>query len=259
VWAVNRHYRSNTSGGEKNAKPYIVQDRTFTDTGLKKGMTYYYQVSAWTLAGESALSNEVSVVADDDDCSDPQAAGRRLPGNTLKVQGDGSKAILSWAPAPEAIFYDLFRSNTSGGEAGTKPYKILKQPSFIDTDLVPGTTYFYQVTAESLAGQSALSNEVSVTADQPSGVNTELPPQSPIVMQLPPWLGVPPDLREVPRDKNDLADWRKKVQKWGKEKHIDVDGILDKLLGNVHNYDGGNDADPKGANDHEPKPGDDDD
>jgi hypothetical protein len=79
---------------------------------------------------------------------------------------------------------------------------------------------------------------------------TSLPPPSQMVI---PREQLPPRLRKVPRDEKDMPAYKKELDDWAKKHHIDLDDILDNLLGNVPHYDGGNDPTPK------PKGGDDDD
>ena len=54
-------YRGNASG-EEVLLTTLGDIRTYTDTGLTNGQTYYYRISAVNSAGESALSNEIRVV-----------------------------------------------------------------------------------------------------------------------------------------------------------------------------------------------------
>jgi len=51
------------TGGAKTVIASNLPTTTFTDNIVVKGQTYYYQVSATNIAGESALSNQASAKA----------------------------------------------------------------------------------------------------------------------------------------------------------------------------------------------------
>ena len=78
----------------------------------------------------------------------------------------GNDAVtLSWSASAGAVSYNVERSTTSGG-----PYSTVgtpTTPSFSDTSVTNGVTYFYVVEAANLAGVSANSTQVSAT---PSGL-----------------------------------------------------------------------------------------
>jgi fibronectin type 3 domain-containing protein len=145
-------YRGTTPGGE-GATPYManVTDTSLTDTGVTAGGTYYYQITALDVTGESARSAEASAT------TLPPA-----PANFAAVAGD-LQISLSWAATPGAVTYNLYRSLVAGGE-GSTPYKSnLTATSFADTGLKAGTQYFYKVAAVNAAGVSPKSGEASAT------------------------------------------------------------------------------------------------
>ncbi|HEY1255501.1 MAG TPA: right-handed parallel beta-helix repeat-containing protein, partial [Terracidiphilus sp.] len=72
---------------------------------------------------------------------------------------------LSWTGSTAADGYNIKRGSASGG-----PYSLLKastQTSYADVSVSAGLTYYYVVTAYNSTGESANSNEVSVTLTQP--------------------------------------------------------------------------------------------
>ena len=92
-----------------------------------------------------------------------------------------STVTLMWTPDPNAVTYNIYRSTTSGGE-GTSPFatgvsatttfESATEPgvnvsvimgSWIDTAVVPGTTYYYTVTSVNSFGESAQSMETSAS------------------------------------------------------------------------------------------------
>jgi len=76
------------------------------------------------------------------------------------------QVTLSWAASKGATSYDVYRSTTPGGEA--TPIAATGGPSFIDTGLTNGTTYYYQVAALNNSGTSGLSSEINATPQQPA-------------------------------------------------------------------------------------------
>ncbi len=97
------------------------------------------------------------------DCFTLTPTGPAQPTGLAASAGSG-QIILAWNASFGAASYNLYRSTTAGGE-GTTPYKKgLSGTSYTDTSVVPGTPYYYTVTAVNLAGESGPSNEASATA-----------------------------------------------------------------------------------------------
>ena len=88
----------------------------------------------------------------------------------LAAGSPASKVNLNWTASPPVTGvtiagYDVFRSTTSGGEAGTPALNgstPITGTTFTDSTGVPGMTYFYVISAQSTAGKlSAFSNEAT--------------------------------------------------------------------------------------------------
>lgn len=130
---------------------------TFTDTALSNGLTYFYQVSGLSAAGEGPRSNEAFAT--------PNPLVPTAPRDLVATAGN-SNVSLTWA-APISnggspiIGYRIYRGTTSGGE--TLLLEVGNVTSHTDTGLTNGVTYFYQVGAVNLAGESARSNETNAT------------------------------------------------------------------------------------------------
>lgn len=81
---------------------------------------------------------------------------------TLIANAGDSKVNLSWTIIDGATGYNVKRSTTAGG-----PYTTIASnvhgTSYVDTDVVNGTTYYYVVTAITADGESDNSNEASAT------------------------------------------------------------------------------------------------
>ncbi len=82
------------------------------------------------------------------------------PTNLIAIPGD-SLVNLNWDAVTGATGYNVKRSLTAGG-----PYETIanaSDTSYVDTNVVNGTTYYYVVTAVNADGESANSNEASGT------------------------------------------------------------------------------------------------
>src|ERR1700728_3099969 len=146
--------RSTTTGG-----PYTQiatqATTTDTDTGLTNGTKYFYVVSAYNSAGQSANSTEVNATP----VLPPPAAPLGLaatPGN--------AQVSLTWTASASASSYHVRRSMTSGAET---QISAPTSTNFTDTGLTNGTKYFYDVSAVNSGGESANSPEVSATPVAP--------------------------------------------------------------------------------------------
>jgi len=143
--------RSTTSGGTYTTIGTTTAPTTnYTDT-VAGGSTYYYEVSAVNVGGESANSSYVS--------ASPTLGAPSAPTGLTANVSDG-QVSLSWSASIAATGYNVKRSTSSGAEvtiasAGTT--------SYTDSTVANGTTYFYEVSATNSAGQSANSSEVSAS------------------------------------------------------------------------------------------------
>jgi fibronectin type 3 domain-containing protein len=149
--------RSATNGG-----PYIqvasISAVNFTDTGVTNGTTYYYVVSAYDPAGQSANSAQVSAAP---------AAPLAAPATPTNLQATAGNAqvSLTWTASAGATSYHVKRSTTNGG-----PYTQIAAPTttnFSDANLTNGTPYYYVVSAVNAAGESANSAQASATPTAP--------------------------------------------------------------------------------------------
>jgi len=150
-------YRGTSASGEGTSPVKTgITGPVYTDTGLSNGTTYYYVVTAvGTTGSEGPPSNEASTA--------PIAA----PANLLALAGN-TQIALSWGGVSGATAYTLYRGLTASGE-GTAPYKTgLTSPSYTDTGLANGQSYFYTVTATGAGGTSAPSKEAGATPGVPA-------------------------------------------------------------------------------------------
>ena len=149
--------RSTTSGG-----PYSQVNSptatSYTDMGLTNGTKYFYVVSAYNSAGESANSAEVSATP---------AAPVNVPSapTGLQAAAGNSQVSLTWTASTGATSYHVKRGTTSGG-----PYSQISAPAatnYTDSSVTNGTTYYYVVSALNSAGESANSTQATATPSAP--------------------------------------------------------------------------------------------
>jgi hypothetical protein len=94
-----------------------------------------------------------------------------VPAGLTATAGD-AVVTLNWTASTGATGYNVKRASTSGG-----PYTKLASPTstgYTDTAVTNGTTYYYVVSAQNAAGESANSAQVSATPKAPS-----VPPAAP--------------------------------------------------------------------------------
>lgn len=149
-----RIYRSTTQGSQGSL---IGSSSTtsYSDTGLVNGTTYYYQVTAVNVAGESTPSAQSSGATPAAPLVAPSA-----PASANATDGIGHVTI-SWAAVPGAMSYKVYRSTTQGVQ-GTL-IGSTSSTSLADSTVVEGTTYYFVVTASNAAGEGAASVAASVT------------------------------------------------------------------------------------------------
>jgi fibronectin type 3 domain-containing protein len=147
-------YRSTTAGGEgTTAYATGVTTTAYTDTAVTAGTAYYYKVAAVNSAGTSAQSTEVSATP-------TTATAPATPTGATATAGAG-KVTLSWTASSGATSYNVYRSTSSNGEGTTAYVSGVTAPTYSDTAVTAGTTYYYKVAAVNSAGTSAQSAEVS--------------------------------------------------------------------------------------------------
>jgi fibronectin type 3 domain-containing protein len=151
-------YRGTKSDGEATTPVATTNGTTakFTDTGLRNGTTYFYNIAANNGVGVSPDSNEISVTPSAGAGTAPAA-----PTGLTATPGSGSVA-LKWTASTGATSYDVYRGTASGAQGAT-PVGTSTSPNFSDTGLTNGTTYYYRVTAINASGASGNSGEVSAT------------------------------------------------------------------------------------------------
>src|SRR5271168_579111 len=139
---------------------------SWTDTGVTNGTKYFYVVSAYNSAGQSANSAEASAT--------PVLPAPAAP-TGLSAAAGSVQVSLSWTASATATSYHVKRSASSGAET---QIAAPASTSYTDTGLSNGTKYYYEVSAVNSGGESGNSPEVSATPVAP--VN---PPATPTGLQ----------------------------------------------------------------------------
>lgn len=161
-------YRSSTPGGENLTKRPLAtlskSVRTYDDTAVSNGTTYYYVIVDTNAVGASGPSAEVLATP-----GSAQAATPPGPPQSIVASNPPGSVHLQWNPpannggAP-VTSYAVYRGTTPGGENRTTPVGTSTTTSFDDVyNLTAGTTYYYVVSAVNSAGTGAPSAEVSAT------------------------------------------------------------------------------------------------
>jgi fibronectin type 3 domain-containing protein len=137
---------------------------SFSDTAVTSGGSYYYVIVAKNAGGSSPASAEAGITL-----------APAAPGNVTATSTD-TAVSLSWAPALGATGYVISRSTTPGGPYTQVAGGSTTLTSFTDTNVLPGTTYFYVIKATNGGPtQSPPSPEVSVVTAIPAPVLTATP------------------------------------------------------------------------------------
>jgi hypothetical protein len=132
--------------------PLPANSTSFLDNPVAPGSTYYYRVFASNAAGPSNASNVASV-----DVFLPAD-----PTGLTATEGAGPAVALSWVDnATNELGYVVERDVNGGGFTQLTALGA-NANSFVDTGVVTGDTYTYQVYAVNLAGNSGFSNQASV-------------------------------------------------------------------------------------------------
>jgi fibronectin type 3 domain-containing protein len=157
---TNYHVYRGTSPDPESRYDTVGDVRSYTDSGVTNGVTYYYKVSAENEVGEGGRSNE--------DSATPEAPPTP-PGPPLDLQataGDGTVA-LSWSPPADdggspITNYNIWRGTTPDSLSWLTTV-LADVLSYQDSSVTNGVTYYYYVTAENSAGAGPPSNKVSAT------------------------------------------------------------------------------------------------
>ena len=145
-------YRATSKSGTYSLLGTVTAT-SYTNTGAKAGVTYYYKVKAVSSAGESPYSNIVS--------GKVKTVTPKPSAPVVKIGNSATsgKPMLTWNAVSGATSYKVYRATSQNGT-----YSLLgtvTATSYTNTGAKAGTTYYYKVKAVNSAGESAYSNIVS--------------------------------------------------------------------------------------------------
>jgi fibronectin type 3 domain-containing protein len=145
-----RVYRNNSSVGNFTLIK-TTEEVLFIDTDLETFVNYFYKITAYNAAGESAESFFASAR------THPAIPGKPAIWSTA---GEPLYIIfVDWPLDPTAEGYRIFRSNTADGEYNVIGTTIgFSASSFSDIVGTPNTTYYYKVSAYNISGESEKSD-----------------------------------------------------------------------------------------------------
>ena len=151
--SVVRTAQVSVNGGLATAQSFPA---TGSDTNQPGVIATYLQLNA----GENTInfSNPTDVAPNFDKII---VSGGAPPG--LSAMGGDGQVQLTWTALAGAISYNVYRGITSGGEGATPMASGLITPTYTDTAVTNGQTYYYTVTAvnPTLGGESPPSVEAS--------------------------------------------------------------------------------------------------
>lgn len=131
--------------------------RSYTNTGLTIGTTYYYRVVARNSSGDSPPSATVSATP----IGPPSAS-------TLTAVGGDRQVALSWSAIATATSYKVYRSFIAGTYSATPTITIPSSTTtYTDSALQNGPRHYYTVIAANSGGNSPRSNEASADTEGP--------------------------------------------------------------------------------------------
>jgi titin len=153
-------YRSTTSGsGYASVSDVGPYERTFLDTGLTGGTTYYYIVRAFNALGEESVDSNEEEVTTTAPVGVPDAAS-----NLVALLSGGTTALLSWSDnSGDESGFKVQRGTAEGGPYSTIATTEANATSYMDVGLDISTTYYYVIVATNGAGDGTASNEATIT------------------------------------------------------------------------------------------------
>ena len=140
--------------------------------GVTAGSVYYYRVSAVGAGGEGPLSVEVSITV--------PVTPPDVPSNVAVIhQASQARNRVSWDAVAGATGYRVYWDTAAGVTASGMQLSPTSSTQHGHTGLVPGSSYYYRVSAVSGGSEGPLSAEVSVTVPGP----VQPPPNVAVVYQ----------------------------------------------------------------------------
>ncbi|OPJ60225.1 GH25 family lysozyme [Clostridium oryzae] len=152
-------YRATSSKGSYKLIK-TTKTKSYKNTGLNTGTTYYYKVKAYRNVGRSKVySNYSSVVSSKPSLSTPTSVKAAV--------SSYNSVTVSWGGVSGANGYKLYRATSSKGSYALISTTTSK--SYKNTGLTTGTSYYYKVKAyRNVDSSKVYSSYSSVVSSKPS-------------------------------------------------------------------------------------------
>jgi fibronectin type 3 domain-containing protein len=118
----------------------------WTDTGLTPGVFYDYHIQCFNIAGYN-------------DFVGGNATTLTVSPSALTAVSNTSGISLSWTAPAGAIAFNIYRGTFAGGESPAPIASGVTATKYLDSSIVPSTTYYYYITATN--GNLAPTNDES--------------------------------------------------------------------------------------------------
>jgi len=157
-------FRSTSSGSTESDYTKIdtvsSSNTSYTDNSLEYVTEYYYRIKASNSAGDSSLSNQLSVSTEVGPPEQPSL-------NNISVDNQNNISI-SWSAGSwngDVGTFNIYSSESSG--TSPSDYTLVQNvasstTTFVDSSKPYVTEFYYRVESSNSAGTSALSNEKSI-------------------------------------------------------------------------------------------------
>ncbi|MEA3313527.1 MAG: fibronectin type III domain-containing protein, partial [Caldisericota bacterium] len=136
----------------------LADATTYSDTTVSPETTYYYRIRAYNTIGDSVYSDEAHATT--------PAAGTApaAPTSLLLAAASCNEISLNWTDnADNEENYIIERKEAGGTYSAIETSLAPDTESYSDTSVSAETTYYYRVKATNSIGDSAYSNETTIT------------------------------------------------------------------------------------------------
>ena len=132
-------------------------------TNLAKKTTYYFKVQSKDAANNTGTSP----------ASGTNSFKTNPGGGVISLQASNGSVKLAWSPIqdPDVTAIVIYRSTTRYPDTTRTPYATLpaNATNYRDTNVTPGTTYYYSVSTKDAAGDLSEPSNIAFTAPQEGG------------------------------------------------------------------------------------------
>ena len=135
-----------TKTDRSDASERTTSDTSYVDIGLTAGAIYYYSVSAYNGSGEGSPSPPIN------------GKPRPFPPSNISVTATSDGNItVRWSSVNDVAGYTVYRNQVAAYGDDYKPIFTTTDTAYTNVGLLPGTIYYYRVSAYNSGGESLLS------------------------------------------------------------------------------------------------------